>query len=187
MLFGGQTGNRLHFSDNWWLEVVPDYSRLLLPWEAGSGTGRVGLSRFCPRVPQTFPACSCLLLVLPWCGIRLSPHINYAKIFKLPVLSHLFLPPTTWRIFFPFWRARRVIPYLLTFAYCLFCVLCSSIKALIRHKNVSSSNSNVKRGAEGNIRNKICFSEYSKTGPQHICCAGCYTSKEGLLFCSTDD
>ena len=116
-----------------------------------------------------------------------QPHISYAKIFKLPVRLHRFLLPTTWRMFFPFWRAGRVIPYLLTFEYCLFCILCSSIKALLGHKNVSSSNSNVKRGTERNSRNKICFSEYSKTGPQHICCAGCYTSKERLLFCSTDD
>ena len=194
MFFWGQTGNHLHFCNSWWLEVVPDYSRLLLPWEAGNGAAGcvcvcvcVGLSRFCPRLPLTFPAHSCLLLVPPWCGLRLSPHINYAKIFKLPVRLHRFLLPTTWRMFFPFWRAGRVIPYLLTFEYCFFCILCSSIRALLGHKNVSSSNSNVKRGTERNSRNKICFSEYSKTGPQHICCAGCYTSKERLLFCSTDD
>ena len=37
MFFWGQTGNHLHFCNSWWLEVVPDYSRLLLPWEAGNG------------------------------------------------------------------------------------------------------------------------------------------------------
>lgn len=31
MLFRGQAGNHLRFCNNWWLEVAPDYSKLLLP------------------------------------------------------------------------------------------------------------------------------------------------------------